>query len=260
MLGSGGAAVPTSCFDDPLQQGQITRGDGRYKFDLNFSGAGCPSGGDYVVQVTPPATGFAATVSAIIPPTTGPLDPPLVVPTCPGGVDDAVAATPQHCEVQTSESAPALGLPARSAETNYHLRLTLDSSQQPGSSQIFNNHIPLDPELDTAVGIVKTTSKLNVNVGELIPYEIVLTNTLPVDLPALSIVDRYPAGFHYVEGSARIDGASVEPSVAGRELTWSGLEVAALDRTTVVLLLAVGSGVSEGEFSNHAHAEIEGFA
>jgi uncharacterized repeat protein (TIGR01451 family) len=260
LLGPGGAAVPASCMDDPQQQGQITRGDGYYKFGLSSFGAGCPSGGDYVIQVTPPATGFAATVSALIPPTTGALDPPFAVPTCPGGVGDAVPATAQRCEVQTFEFAPDISLTARSAETNYHLHLTLDSSQPPGSSQIFNNHIPLDPELDSAVGIVKTTSKLNVSVGELVPYEIVLTNSLPLDLSGLTIVDRFPAGFHYVEGSARIDSVPIEPTIAGRRLTWSNLDVAALDRTTVVLLLAVGSGVSEGEFSNHAHAAMGGVA
>ena len=36
----------------------------------------------------------------------------------------------------------------RSAGTTYHVHLTFDDSQVPGSSQIFNNHIPLDPMLD----------------------------------------------------------------------------------------------------------------
>ena len=29
-----------ACFDDPNQQGQVTVGNGYYKFDLNFSDAG----------------------------------------------------------------------------------------------------------------------------------------------------------------------------------------------------------------------------
>jgi hypothetical protein len=36
---------------------------------------------------------------------------------------------------------------ARSAGTTYYVHLMLDGSQMPGSSQIFNNHIPLDPQL-----------------------------------------------------------------------------------------------------------------
>ena len=36
------------------------------------------------------------------------------------------------------------------AGTRYLTYLTLDASQTPGSSQIFNNHFPLDPEQRTA--------------------------------------------------------------------------------------------------------------
>ncbi len=42
---AGGNALPDSCFDDPVQQDQITAQNGFYKFDLNFSTAACPPGG-----------------------------------------------------------------------------------------------------------------------------------------------------------------------------------------------------------------------
>jgi hypothetical protein len=68
----------------------------------------------------------------------------------------------------------------------------------------------------------------------------------------VNIVDRFPAGFTYVEGSARLDDVPTEPSIAGRELTWSGLVVAGTAQHTVKLLLAVGAGVTEGEYVNRA--------
>jgi hypothetical protein len=68
----------------------------------------------------------------------------------------------------------------------------------------------------------------------------------------VSIVDRYPAGFSYVAGSALLDGAPAEPAVAAGELRWDGLAIAGLEVRTVKLLLAVGAGVSEGEFVNRA--------
>ena len=74
-------------------------------------------------------------------------------------------ATPDYCEAQPSEFAPTAAVPARSAGTDYHLFLTLDDSQAPGSSQLFNNHIPLDPRLDGAVAITKTTPMVNVTRG-----------------------------------------------------------------------------------------------
>jgi large repetitive protein len=90
--------------------------------------------------------------------------------------------------------------------------------------------------------------------GQLVPYTITVANGVAVNLPDVTIVDRFPAGFRYVAGSARLDGELREPVVMGRELTWTGLEVTADRRHTLVLLLAVGSGVGEGEFVNRAQA------
>ena len=67
--------------------------DGYYKFDLNFSDPACPSGGSYLIAVTPPGAGFVAGYSQIIPPTSGAATAPFSVPTCPGSADDAVPAT-----------------------------------------------------------------------------------------------------------------------------------------------------------------------
>lgn len=247
--------VAASCFDDPAQQGQVTGGDGYYKFDLNFSDASCPSGGDYLLSVTPPGTDFVAGPSAIIPPRTGAGTPPFAVPACPGNAaQDAVPTTAQHCEAQASELPPPPAVAARTPGTDYFLRLTLDATASPGSAQLFNNHIPLDPVLGGAVAITKTTPSINVSRGELVPYQITFNNTLPVPLPELSLVDFFPAGFRYIEGSARVDGLEIEPTLSGRELRWDDLGVGASSSRTVVLLLAVGAGVTEGEFVNRAQA------
>ncbi|HEX6572324.1 MAG TPA: SdrD B-like domain-containing protein, partial [Steroidobacteraceae bacterium] len=253
LLGAGsGASLPSSCFDDPLQQGQVTLAGGHYKFDLNFSDPACPSGGDYLISVTAPGTTYVAGYSQIIPPTSGPTTASLSVPSCPASADDAVPATALHCESQVSEFAPAVAVPARSAGTVHHVHLRLDGSQAPGSSQIFNNHIPLDPELSGALAISKSTPLMNVTRGQLVPYTITVNNVAGLALTDVAIVDRYPAGFTYVEGSARLDGVPTEPSVAGRELRWGGLALAGSAQYTVQLLLAVGAGVTEGEYVNRA--------
>jgi hypothetical protein len=70
----------------------------------------------------------------------------------------------------------------------------------------------------------------------------------------VTIVDRFPAGFRYVEGSARFDGVETEPVVVGRELIWSNLTLDTDGRHEIKLLLAVGAGVTEGEFVNRAQA------
>jgi uncharacterized repeat protein (TIGR01451 family) len=128
----------------------------------------------------------------------------------------------------------------------------LDGSQTPGSSQMFNNHIPLDPVLNGSIAISKTTPLLNVSRGQLVPYVITVNNTAGLLLTDVSIVDRFPAGFSYVEGSAVLDGVQTEPSVAGRELRWNGLVIAGTEVRTLKLLLAVGAGVTGGEYVNRA--------
>ena len=243
----GSAPLPATCFDDPAQQGQITQAGGYYRFDLNFSDPGCPSGSSYLIVVTAPTSSYVAGVSLLIPPTTGASTAPYSVPTC---LQDALPAIP-YCEAQASEFAPPLSVPARSAGTQHYLNLILDGSAVPGSSQIYNNHIPLDPQLAGAFSITKTTPLVNVTRGQLVPYTITISNVIGASLQGEQVVDRYPAGFRYVPGSARLDGVPSEPTVAAGQLVWSGLNFGS-STPTIVLLLAVGAGVGEGEFVNRA--------
>jgi uncharacterized repeat protein (TIGR01451 family) len=253
MIAGGGSPLPTGCFDDAAQQGQVTLADGWYKFDVNFSDPACPSGGGYVIAVTPPpGSTYVTGYSQIIPPTTDALAAAFSVPACPGSADDVIPGTAQYCEVQTTVLAPAPSVPARSAGTVHHVHLSLDGSAAPGSSQIFNNHIPIDPQLEGSVAISKTTPLLDVTRGQLVPYVITVNNVSGMLLTDVSVVDRFPAGFTYVERSAMLDGVPTEPTLAGRELTWSGLVLAGTQVRTLKLLLAVGAGVGEGEFVNRA--------
>jgi len=242
--------LPSDCFEDPAQQGQVTRGDGFYKFDLNFGQSACASpGGSYLIAVTPPGASFVAGYSQIIPPISDDTTAPLDVPTCPGSANDALGSPPGFCEAQTFARIPVGPEP-----TSYHVHLFLGDGNVPGTSQIFNNHIPLDPVLDGVVAITKTTPLVNVSRGQLVPYEITVRNAFGADLDGVEIVDRFPPGFHYVEGSAQIDGVRVEPTPLGRDLVWSDLVLPAVSQRRLLLLLAVGAGVSEGEFVNRAQA------
>jgi len=254
LSASAGSAVPALCFDDPNQQGQVTRGDGYYKFDLNFSQAACPSGADYLIEITVSGSAFVNGGSQLIPPSSDASTPPFSVPTCPGSASDALLSTPQHCEAQASEFPPPPSVLPRTPGTSYYAHLTLDSSQMPGSSQLFNNHIAVDPVLAGAIAITKTTPSLNVSRGQLVPYEITLRNTLGTRLDQLSIVDRFPAGFHYIEGSGRIDGVPLEPTVNGNELVFEDVSIDPLSERRLQLVLAVGAGVTDGEYVNYAQA------
>ncbi|MGZ4826048.1 MAG: SdrD B-like domain-containing protein [Terriglobales bacterium] len=246
-----GSPLPAACFDDPAQQGQITQANGYYRFDLNFTDPACSSGGSYLIKVSASASNFVAGESQIIPATSGAATAAFSVPSCPGSVQDALPAIP-FCEAQQSEFAPPSSVPPRSAGTAYYLNLTLDGTAVPGSNQIYNNHIPVDPQLAGAFSITKTTPLLNVTRGQLVPYTITVGNVLGASLQGVQIVDRYPAGFRYVPGSARLDGVPTEPTVTGGLLAWNGVNFGSSDHRTIMVLLAVGAGVGEGEFVNRA--------
>jgi large repetitive protein len=240
-----GNAVSPACFDDTAQQGQVTLASGYYKFDLNFADASCPTGIDYLVQVTPPGGDYTAGPSVFIPPLTDASTAAYSVPLCS---NDAIPGG--RCEAQLSEFQPATSVSANDPATGYYLHLSFGNAQMPDESQIFNNHIPVDPTLANTVSISKTAGVVNVTRGQLVPYVITVRNTLPVALADMNVVDVFPAGFKYVTGSARLNDVPTEPDVAGRQLSWNGLELATNTELTIKVLLIVGGGVSEGEYVN----------
>lgn len=252
---SSNSPLANSCFNDPGQQGQVTPGNGYYKFDLNFGDPSCPSGGGYLIQVTPPASGYMAGESKLVPPTSGSTTASFSVPACPGTPADAVPSTPKYCEAQASEQAPAVSVAKGTGTANY-LHLALDNVQA-GFGQIYNNHLAIDPTLDTAIMITKTAAFVNVTRGQLVPYTITLNNTLGVPLSNLSVVDTFPLGFKYVAGSARMDGQKVEPVMNTRQMIWGVSQLGSDAKHTITFLMIVGSGVSEGEYVNRAQVLVD---
>ena len=84
LAAESGAALPSACFYDENQQGQVTLADGYYKFDLSFADPACPSGGSL------PAAGDSAVRERtcrvcphIIPPQSAAATAAFVVPSCP---------------------------------------------------------------------------------------------------------------------------------------------------------------------------------
>src|ERR1041385_6993360 len=251
MLSAGSSTpLPAACFDDPAQQGQITQADGYYRFDVNFTDPACSSGGSFVIKVTAPSAAFVAGESKIIPPASNAATAPFSVVTCPGSLQDALPADP-FCEARGSEFAPPSSVPPGNG-TKYYLNLTLDGTSIPGSNQIYNNHIPVDPQITGSISITKTTPLLNVTRGQLVPYTITIGVLLGSSAQGVQVVDRFPAGFRYIKGSARLNGVPTEPTVTASQLVWSGISFDSDDHPTITLLLAVGAGVGDGEFTNRA--------
>jgi len=176
FVDASGAPLPDVCFIDPSQQNQTTDIDGFYRFDLvPGASAACPvTETNYGVIFDAPATHIDG-VSTIIG------VEPLILSAPPagtasGGAGIFVAPGTGTFLVQPQVTAPQVG-----DDTTYFLEFALGT----GSRDIINNHIPLD-----AVGlersgltIMKSSQLTEVQVGDLVPYTITVTNT--EDLPAL---------------------------------------------------------------------------
>ena len=247
--------LPAGCFDDAAHQGQVTPEGGYYRFDVNFSDAACPTGGNYVIRVEGPGTIFATGYSQIVPPTSDASTVAFDVPGCPGSQGDTIPDTTLICEVQPSELPPDTGVPP-GAGTIYHVHMRLNGSRTPGTSQLFNNHIPFDPQPEGTLSLSKTTPMRDVTRGQLVPYAITLNHRGGTIITDVTVVDRLPAGFTYIAGSALLDGVPTEPSIVDRTLRWNGLVLTEMQVSTVRLLLAVGAGVNEGEYVNRARAMV----
>ncbi len=233
-LESGGVPVADGCLVAGVNM-QTTGPSGQYQFLLlNPAPPGCPGSGTYALRVVQPA--------AYLPPDSA------IIPAAPG------AYVPSVGGVDPIQSQP--GAPTGAASTLYYTSfvLTLTGTAATSSSQIVNNHIPLDPILAGAIALTKTTPLVNTGVGQLVPYTITATNSQATLAGNVMIRDTLPPGFKYKAGSASIDGVPVEPAVSGREISWGGLTLAGNATRVVKLLLAVGAGVQPGEYVNTAQA------
>lgn len=243
-----GAPVAAGCFADSTQQGQQTASNGLYLFELQFSDPSCPDPGDYLIELTPP--GGAGAPSQIIPPVTDGTTAPYQVPACS---DDAIAPSPPGglCQAQAQDTPPGTSV-SPGAGTRHYLNMQLAGSGN--ADAVYNHHLPVDPELDESITLTKTTPLKNVVRGQLVPYTITANNQLGGPLSDTTILDMIPPGFKYVEGSATVEGQKEEPAVDGRELAWRDLTLPSGETFEIKLILIVGSGVGEGEYTNRARA------
>lgn len=225
-----------------------TGANGFYQFLLNPS---APTG-TYTLSVTPPG-GYLAGPSNIIPACTNVLtvagapDPALVQDDNAAPVAGSTVHAPGACPASTAGLAPG-----NQSSTQYYFQFGITI---PGSANVVNNHIPLDPALSNAMTVTKTTPRVDITRGAVVPYVITARNGLSSALPNMDIVDRIPAGFTYRANSATIDGVAIEPTISGTTLTWAGQNFAANETKSLRLMLVASAGLADGEFTNQAWVE-----
>jgi uncharacterized repeat protein (TIGR01451 family) len=208
---------------------QTTGVDGLYQYFLTNT---APTG-VYGLSVTAPP-GYLQGVSALIPPTAG---APL----------DATGASLLYIQAQDSP-------PTGNQSTKYYLSFKLAQT----SGGVFNNHIPVDPVPLGSIVMTKSTPLINVAKGDLVPYTLTATNVVSTVSTGVNVLDQMPPGFKYRTGSANLNGIALEPTVSGRVLTWPNLTFTPSEKKTFKLMLMVGSGVGQGQYTNQTWAVNSG--
>ncbi|MDT7837189.1 SdrD B-like domain-containing protein [Aquabacterium sp. OR-4] len=209
----------------------MTVGDtGLYQF---FFGPQAPASCVFGLVVTPPAGyGFP---SQALPPAAGPLVPS--------------GAPGTSFPVQPSAAAPT------GSDTTYYLEIRTGS----GGPDVVNNHIPIDPALPGAMSLSKTGDKAVAEVGDSVRYTITVQVTSGARPTQTTVVDRLPAGFTYIRGTASVDGVSIADPMGGSgglgpTLAFNLGSIGTSGQAVLRYRVRVGVGAQQGDGINRARA------
>ncbi len=208
--------------------------DGFYQY---LFAPAAPASCSFALTVAPPA-GYGFQSSAI-PPTAGPLVPG-------GGPGSTYPVQPQ--------AAPPTG--PIGAATTYYLTFTGGSA----GANIIHNHIPLDPALPAAIALSKTGDKAAAEVGDSVRYTI----TVSVGAGALprqtTVVDRLPAGFTYIKGTAMVGDVPIADPQGGvgPTLAFNLGPMPAGRQLVLRYRVRVGVGAQQGDGINRARGHACG--
>jgi uncharacterized repeat protein (TIGR01451 family) len=146
--------------------------------------------------------------------------------------------------------------------------LTVDDAD--GNSVIQSSHIYtiLDDENSIILRLNKAANKQEATIGDIVTYQIDISNTIISDVPNVVVSDRIPPNFKYLDGSARLNGAKIADPSGNRPLLFDIGTVPALvdgngngwadpgepGHMRLRYQLVVGSGATPGDYKNTAVA------
>ncbi|MFI5447719.1 SdrD B-like domain-containing protein [Polaromonas sp. UC242_47] len=116
--------------------------------------------------------------------------------------------------------------------------------------------VPMDPGSTGGLFIEKTANKKTAEIGDFVDYAIKFNNVTAVPLPATVVSDSLPAGFAYVRGSARFNGAPLADPAggAGPSLQFAVGTLAGSAQPTLTYRVRIGVGSQSGNGINTAQA------
>ncbi|WP_460890739.1 SdrD B-like domain-containing protein, partial [Ramlibacter alkalitolerans] len=122
--------------------------------------------------------------------------------------------------------------------------------------------VPLDTGDSGGLVVEKRASKTVAEVGGFVDYTVRVANVLQVPLPRVEVLDALPAGFTYVPGSARLDGAPLaDPqAVAGGRQRFAVGTIGQGKTVALHYRVRIGAGSLGGSGINTAEASGSGIS
>ncbi|MEL6544358.1 MAG: hypothetical protein AAFQ82_07015, partial [Myxococcota bacterium] len=219
------------------QQGQVTTGQGFYRFDLRPEALP----GEFRLRVEPPNSNLFFP-SGLRPPVGASAEEPLGSPAPPGQVS-------------------RFDFPNPAEDGVYYLRFELDAD----SEDVTNNHVPLD-RLDQAIRLTKQVNRRRASVGDIVTYTITIQNTLTTELDqdevGARLVDILPAGLQWAndtqavrtvaaQGQETASGTLAVARRTSRSVEFEPMSLPGLSTTTIRYYGVIGLQ-AEGELTNEA--------
>uniref|UniRef100_UPI0025C1C9EA hypothetical protein n=1 Tax=Fusobacterium sp. TaxID=68766 RepID=UPI0025C1C9EA len=179
------------------------------------------------------------------------------------GVDIEEDAVPVHNAGQFIESRHISGSETKALKVLQSKKYNYDENN------IINAKDPEPPHLvaiekDEVIKISKQANKEQVSVGDLVAYELDITNTKDSGggLTEIHVWDKLPPGFRYVKGTARIYRKNeagkyvkqkVEPEFSGKHMEFIIPKLKGKENLKITYILRVGTGVTPNVYENIAH-------
>ncbi|WP_265516762.1 DUF6923 family protein [Nitratireductor luteus] len=110
------------------------------------------------------------------------------------------------------------------------------------------------PFAQSDISVAKIAQLRSIRRGEQAPFIIRVTNHAGSRASGLTVVDTIPSGFRYVDGSATLNGETVEPEVSGRAVRFENLSLAGNGELEIRLRMLALSSAGPGEHVNRASA------
>ena len=101
-----------------------------------------------------------------------------------------------------------------------------------------------------AIQVQKSADRQSATIGDRVVFTLTFSNLGTSTLTNARVIDTLPNGLAYAPGTGRVDGASVEPKVSGRQLIWILPALAPNDPHKIVYATAVAPGAQAATLTN----------